>query len=372
MVIGVNARYLYAGIMDGIARYGWETTRRMIEAHPEHEYVIFFDRKINPAFQLGDHVKCVSLIPQARHPLLWKWWFDYSLTRAMKKHKVDVLYSPDGFLSKRTSVPTLLVSHDITYFHFPEYMKQDQISYYQKNVPQFHEIAKHIIAVSHSTKEDLIKHFGLEPKKITVAYNALPPGSPLGLTQKEKKNYFLYLGSLHPRKNIVNKLLAFDKMVELLKEKGYRGALPKFILAGKAAFNTQDIFDTHEKMKNKDMVSFLGAVSEEEKWTLLAEANCLCYISKWEGFGIPLLEAMHAGTPVITSDSGAQKEVGAEAALFANPGNIDDISQKMLDLYTNETLQEKLISKGQERVGDFNWDETAGIIYKELEKLLNN
>jgi glycosyltransferase involved in cell wall biosynthesis len=174
---------------------------------------------------------------------------------------------------------------------------------------------------------------------------------------------------MHPRKNIVNLLLAFDRFIERLKQEGYRSALPKFLLAGRAAFETDAIFKTYEKLINKKLVEIKGMVNEQEKWQLLAEATCMCYISKWEGFGIPILEAMHAETPVITSNSGAQFEVAGKATLVAAPQSIDEITEKMYELYTDKTLQKNLISKGKERVKAFNWEETSEIIYRELQKL---
>ena len=371
MIIGVNARLLLNHRMEGIARYSWETIQVIIREHPEHQFVLFFDRTHDPAFEIAKNVTCVSLIPQARHPLLWKWWFDYSLPRAFKKHSIDVFLSGDGFMSLRSKPPTLLVSHDIAYVHFPEFMKKGQLSYYKKYVPIFHEKADHIIAVSESTKADLISQFGLEPKKITVAYNALPSEIPFGLNPKNE-NYLLYLGSVHPRKNIVNLLLAFDTFVEQLKGEGYREALPKFILAGRSAFGTNEIFEVHQLMKNKELVEFRGSVSEKEKWQLLAEATCMCYVSKWEGFGIPILEAMHAETPVITSNEGAQAEVGSEACIQVSPHNSKDIAFEMHRVYTNEKLRKELINKGKERVKVFNWKTSSDIIFKELEKLMPN
>jgi glycosyltransferase involved in cell wall biosynthesis len=371
MIIGVNARLLLNHRMEGIARYCWETTQLLIKKHPEHSFVLFFDRAYDRSFKIADNVQCVSLFPPARHPILWKWWFDYSLTKAMKKYNVDVLLSGDGFMSLRSKIPTLLVSHDIAYYHFPQYMKKGQLNYYRKNVPIFHERAKHIIAVSESTKADLIRQFGLKPKKITVAYNALPSTIPLGLNPKNK-NYYLYLGSVHPRKNIINLLLAFDTFVERLKGEGNYDELPKLLLAGRSAFDNDEVFSKHNNMKNKALVEFRGSVDEAEKWKLLAEAKCMCYISKWEGFGIPILEAMHAETPVITSDEGAQAEVGNDACLQVSPHNFNAIAEKMYEVYTNKKLRDELIEKGKKRVKDFNWEVSADIIFKELEKLMQN
>ena len=368
MVIGVNARLFLPQVMEGIARYSWETTRRMIEGNPQDHFVLFFDRPIDPRYRIAENMTCVRSFPPSRHPILWKWWFDFSLPRLFRKHKIDVFYSGDGYLSLRSDVPTLLVSHDITYFHFPEYMRKEQIKYLRNHVPRFHEKAAHIIAVSEFTKTDLVQHLGLDPSKITVAYNALPSSKQSGLSPK-KKDFLLYVGSLHPRKNIENLLRGFDGFLELLKESGYRAALPKLKLAGRAAFSTETIDGVHSEMKNGSYVEFLGSVTEELKWTLLAEAKCMCYVSKWEGFGIPLLEAMSVETPVITSNLGALKEVSGDAAILVNPEKPDEISRAMLDVWTKEKLRKELTEKGVERVKDFDWDETTKIIYAALQEI---
>ncbi len=366
MNIAVNARLLLNHRMEGVARYCWEITQCMIRNYPEHHFFLFFDRAYDASFHIAENMTCISLFPQARHPILWKWWFDFSLPNAFRKHNIDVFFSGDGFMSLRTSVPTLLVSHDIAYLHFPSSMKKGHLKYYQKFVPIFHRKAQHIIAVSHSTKDDILKHFGLEPKKITVAYNALPSTIPLGLNPKNK-SYFLYLGSIHPRKNIVNLLLAFDIFVQRLLDE--KLSPPSFIIAGRQAFGNEKVKSTFSTMRHRSFVEFKGPVSEEEKWTLLAEATALCYISKWEGFGIPILEAMHAKTPVLTSSEGAQKEVAGDAALVADPHNIDSIAENMYVIFTDEKQRSILIEKGKERVKAFNWEKSAKIIFEELTKL---
>jgi len=368
MVIGVNARLFLPQVMEGIARYSWETTRRMIQGNPHDHFVLFFDRPIDPRYKIAENMPCVRSFPPSRHPILWRWWFDYTLPRLFKKHKIDVFYSGDGSMSLRSEVPTLLVSHDITYFHYPQFMRKGHIKYLQNHVPKFHEKAKHIIAVSEFTKTDLVENLGLNPSKVTVAYNALPSSKKSGLTSK-KKEFFLYLGSLHPRKNIENLLRGFDEFLEELKENGYRDALPKLKLAGRAAFSTESIDQVHAKMKNGNAVEFLGSVTEEVKWQLLAEAKCMCYVSKWEGFGIPLLEAMSVKTAVITSNRGSLKEVGGDAALFVTPENPNEIKTALLKIWSDEKLRNDLVAKGSERVKDFDWDETTEIIYKALQKI---
>lgn len=165
MNIGVNTRVLLKGRMEGVARYIYETLSRMVKDHPEDHFFFFFDRPFDPTFVFGDNVTPVVLFPQARHPILWYIYFEWSITRALEKYKIDVFLSPDNSLSLRTKVPTVLVTHDIAYAHFPDHLPKGVLRYCQKYIPKFNRRAEQIIAVSNATKQDLISTFDIDKIK---------------------------------------------------------------------------------------------------------------------------------------------------------------------------------------------------------------
>jgi len=367
--IAVNTRLLLPGKLLGIGRYIHETTRRLVEAYPEDEFHFFFDRPYDEQFIYGPNVVPHTLSPPARHPLLWYVWFEWDVTRKLKSIGAEVFYSGDMYQSLRTKVPTVLVSHDLGYEHYPKHIPWLASKYYRHYFPKYHRAARKIISVSEATKKDVVERYGIAPNKITVATNAAPDGfRPLSKNEKTSirnkvsadQPYFVFIGSLHPRKNLARLLAAFD----LFKE---TSELPhKLVIYGPKFFKTGDIFETHQKMKFKDATIFLdndaGTVPE-----ILGAATALCFVSLFEGFGIPIVEAFTAEVPVITANVSAMPEVAGDAALLVNPKDLKQIAAAMHQIATEPGLTTSLIKKGREQKKKFSWDKSAELIYEELE-----
>jgi glycosyltransferase involved in cell wall biosynthesis len=282
-------------------------------------------------------------------------------------YKIDVFYAGDGYMSLSTRVPTVLVLHDLAYLYYPEQIKWSSLVHYRYFVPKYLRKAKTIITVSEFVKKDLIHRFSLDESKVSVAYNAvIPPKEPFENTVSEKwkdiiggSPYFLYVGAIHPRKNIARMIEAFHAF-NSRNESRYR-----LLVAGRLAWKTKEI---KPLLYHTPGVVYLGMVHETEKHLLLKHAFALVYVSLMEGFGIPLLEAMQLGTPVITSSVASMPEVAGDAALLANPMNVQEITQAM-DLLTNvRKVYQSLEQKGPQRAHFFQWSKSAEIIYGALEK----
>lgn len=373
MNVAVNARVLLKHRMEGVCRYIYETTRRMVLAHPEHTFYFYFDRKYDPSFVFADNVIPVVSYPQARHPILWHVWFEYTLPFYFKKHKIDVFYSGDTYLSLRTDVPTLLVSHDIAYAHFPDHIPRGVLAYYRKNFPRFHRAASRIITVSQTTKDDVVAQYDLDPSTVSVAYNACPGGFNPKEEQEiieirnkytDGKPFFVYVGSFHPRKNIPNLLKAF----EVYKSKHKNDV--QLVLIGRWAWNNEELSEIYNNHVFKEDIILLGSLFEEVKDIVPASIG-LVYISLFEGFGIPILEGWSSGVPVITSNVSSMAEVAQEAAVTVNPTDVRDIAQALHRIATDEKMREEYISKGFDRLKAFNWDESSRIIWRALEECVS-
>ena len=148
MKIAVNTRFLLSGKMEGFGWYTYEITKRMVEQHPEHEFIFFFDRPFDPKFIFASNVTPVVLNPPARHPVLFIYWFEFAVRRALKKVKADVFFSPDGYLSLRSMIPQISVIHDINFEHFPKDLPWSARAYLRYFFPLFAKKATQIITVS--------------------------------------------------------------------------------------------------------------------------------------------------------------------------------------------------------------------------------
>lgn len=370
MRIGVNTRILLKGKMEGMPVFTAEVLKRMVTAHPEHEFFFFFDRPFDQSFIFGENVTPIEIFPQARHPFLFIWWFEWSLVGALKKHKIDIFLSPDNFCSLRTEVPTLLVVHDIAYKHFPDQVTGIHKWYYNRFMPQFIEKAEQIVTVSDFTKKDIVEKMSALPEKIAVACNGCNEKfKPISHNEKiqirekftEGISYFLFVGLIHPRKNVHRLIRAFSRFKEETEAK------EKLVLVGRNGWMTEEVKTALENSNYKKDVIFTGFVEHEELPKLIAAAEALMYVSLFEGFGIPILEAFHCETPVITSNTSSMPEVGGDAALYADPESVDSIAEQMKLLYEHPKLKDELVKKGKAQRTKFSWEKASKVVYENIE-----
>ncbi len=362
MRIAVNCRLLLKDRMEGIAVFTWEICRRMAVDHPEDDFFFFFDRTPASEFTSLQNITSVVLAPQARHPLLWKTWFELSIPRALKKHKIDVFFSPEFYLSKSAKIPTVIVTHDLGFLHYPETYKSSHVDYFKSEVPLFLEKANHIIAVSSFTKNEIIHAYDLAVDNITVVGNAcrdsfkvLDEASKDDIRKKVTNGhpYMLYLGSVHPRKNLARLVKAFT----IFKKETNNPH--KLILYGRWAFKNEELKKLIDASPFKADILLSGddAIAVEH---IVGAATCLVYPSLYEGFGIPIIEAMACGVPVIASDRGAMKEVGGDAACYVDPKNVDSIALALKNVCLETTVDRKKLI---ENVRRYSWDESAEKVY---------
>jgi glycosyltransferase involved in cell wall biosynthesis len=373
MRIAVNTRLLLKGKLEGIGWFTFETLIRMTQNHPEHEFIFIFDRPYDPDYIFADNVTPVVIGPQARHPILFYIWFDFQIPKVLKKYKADLFLSPDGYLSLRTKVPQLAVIHDINFVHRPDDLPWLIAKYYNYFFPKFARIAKRIATVSFYSKEDIARSFKISYDKIDVVYDGINQiFKPLLEKEKTKIRrrytdgceYFLFVGALHPRKNVSGLLKAFDDFKSETDNK------IKLVIVGGEMHKTGDIFETFENMRFKNDVVFTGRVSTDVLHDIFGAALALTFVPFFEGFGIPVVEAMSAGVPVICSNTTSIPEVGGNAVVYADPMKIDQITGAMIKLANDKELRKDLIEKGFEQKNKFSWDETAHLLWESVKRAL--
>jgi len=371
MRIAVNTRLFLKGKLEGIGWFAHETLSRLVRNHPEHEFIFFFDRPFHKDFVFAPNVTPVVLKPQARHPALYYMWTEWAVPYALRKYKADIYFSPDGFGTLRSKVPTCITLHDLAYLHYPQFMDKMHKWHYAHYLPKFANRAKRIITVSEFTKQDIVHHYGIDAGKIDVVYNgAHEEYKPLSYDEREAvkaqytngEEFFLFTGALHPRKNIINLLKAFVKFKRRQKSP------IKLVIVGRMAWQYDEIAKAKELMPFKDDVIWTGYLDVNELAKITASAYALVYPSLFEGFGIPILEAMTCDVPVIVSNSSSMPEVGGDAALLVDPHSVDDIAEKMMLIYKDENLRNKMIAAARIQKLKFDWAKSAEQIWDSLMK----
>ncbi len=374
MRIGVNTRFLLKNKMEGFGWFTYETVKRIVKAHPEHEFIFFFDRPFAPKFVFADNVTPVVLQPPTRLPILLRLWFNVALPRAFKKHRVDLFFSPDGFLSLNTQVPQINVMHDLNFEHYPEDLPAKYKRYYKKYFPQFAQKAAHILTVSHYSKADISQRYQISPERITVAHNGASDAfKPLPIPEQHAFRdensqglpYFVFVGALHARKNVGRLFHAFDQFKEAT------GSPTQLMIVGEKLFRDASLDLVYQNMKHQNAVIFTGHLGLDELTQALGSARALVFPSYFEGFGIPLVEAMKAHCPIVSSNKTALPEVAGEAALYFDPFSIEEMANALARIDGEAGLREQLIHAGAEQAKKFNWDFTAATIWEVLERELH-
>jgi glycosyltransferase involved in cell wall biosynthesis len=371
MRIAVNTRLLLKGKLEGIGWFTYQTLERIVRNHPEHEFIFFFDRSYDPSFVFAPNVTPVVVSPQARHPILFYLWFEWSIPYMLRKYKADLFLSTDGYLSLSTRVPTCLVIHDLAFEHYPDHFVLSHRLYWRHYSPLFARKAKQIATVSTFSKNDISKHYGVDPEKITVVYNGSHDEyQPLTPDEREQVKqqyadgceYFVFAGALHPRKNIVNLLKAFVAF-----KKRQRSNM-KLVIVGRLAWKYEEVEEMRAEMPFKDEVKWVGYMEVNELSKVMGAAYALVYASLFEGFGIPILEALECGVPAIISNTSSMPEVAGNAGLLVDPTDVQDIASKMELLYKDEVLRAKLITAAKDQIKKFDWNKSAERLWESMMK----
>ena len=373
MTIAVNTRFLLADYLEGYGNFIYETFQRITKQHPEHEFIFIFDRPYDKRFVFGENVKAVVTGPAARHPLLWKLWYDIKVPGILKKYKADVFVSCDGFCSLGTKVPQCLVVHDLAFLHYPAAIKKSHLLYYKRYTPRFLSKAKSVVTVSEFSKRDIITQYKTDAAKIDVVFNGIkeifqPISEEQRATTKNKytegKEYFIYAGAIHPRKNLITLLKAFS----VFKKRQQTNM--KLVLTGRLAWKYESFKEGLKSYRYRNDVVMTGYVEEEELALLIGSAYAMVYPSLFEGFGVPVLESMKCDVPVITSANSSMQEIAKEAALYADADSHADIADKMMLLYKDENKRKELIQKGRAVVQEYSWDKTADLLWQSIIKAI--
>ena len=371
MRIAINARFLIQGKMEGIGWYSHELIRYMVHQHPEHEFHLIFDRPFSSDFIFDKNVRGYVLNPPARHPFLWWIWFEFSLPLLLKKIKPDIFLSPDGYCSLTTSIPQVMITHDLAFCHFPKQVPLLVKLFYTHFVPRYIKKAIHVFAVSNATKKDITEQYKTLPSKISIAYNGCREEfkplteQQINLTRNEismGKPYILFVGAMHPRKNVHHLIMGFDCFKENTSS-DY-----KLVLVGRKAWLTKEIEEAYTNSPHQSDIIFLPYLNKEKLVKVTGSAWSAAAPSYLEGFGVPVLEALFCDVPVLISDRFSLPEVAGPGGLLFNPDDPQSIGQAMMKLY-HETDHSERINLGRIHRQKFSWAQTAKNVFEKIQEL---
>lgn len=374
MRIAVNVRLLLKDRLEGIGWFTYENLKRIVRNHSEHEFIFIFDRPYDKEFIFAENIKPVVLWPPTRHAVLIVIWFELQLPRLLKKLKADMLLSPDGFLSLQTKIPQIGVIHDINFAHRPKDIPWIYRKYYNYFFPRFARKATRLATVSEYSKNDIATTYQIAKSKIDVVYNGV--NEMYGPIPDEAKKavrtefsagnpYYLFIGAFSARKNIHNLIRAFDQFKKTDKRNF------KLLLIGEPLFRDDSLQKIYKTLNYKNDIVFLGRQKPENLHKILAAAHALTFVPYFEGFGIPVAEAIKCDVPAICSNVTSVPEVAGDAALYADPANIDEIAGAMQKLAVDSALHRHYTNAARKRKHIFTWEKSAQRLWSTIENVLN-
>lgn len=357
----------------GVGYYAKNLVHALAKVDSENEYIlygIFYDC-FPRGWKRAD-------IPKTRNFRLHQknfcsWWVDRKWKNFGKYKEellggIDILHSTAFTMPLVSKPKTVVTIHDLSCFIYPQYHTEANCEFVTRNVHQAARQASFIIAISESTKREIVRFLHVPEEKIRVVYLAAgdifhqkcPSDTVATIKNKYKinKRYFLSVGSMEPRKNFGRALIAFKALIEM-KKVDY-----KFVITGGKGWKNEAFYNLIRKLDIDEHLVFTGYVPEEDLPALYQGADVFVYPSLYEGFGLPVLEAMASGIPVITSNTSSLPEVAGDAALLVNPMEVFEIYEAMEGLATKPELREELRDKGKNQSNLFSWEKTA---YKTLE-----
>lgn len=356
MKIGLDCRVIQESEPAGTAHYTLEFVRALLEIDVENQYVLFFRTKPQNEIFRRPNAKIVVL-PQSSIP-----FFSNHLlfSQTLRREKLDIFHATANALPIGYNGVSVLTIHDLAIYINPEWFPKQSFST-KFLVPRSLAKAKKIIVPSESTKQDLQKIFRVPANKIKVIYEGVRTEEPSEETKSlalekfalQEKKYFLFLGTIEPRKNLIALIAAYKIFI-------YKNPdAPMLILAGGKGWKNDDIFEAIKKQNLENKIKYLGYVSNKEKFALMKSALIFVYSSLYEGFGLPILEAMSLGTPVITSRISSIPEIAGDASLLIDPNNDGEIANALEKLWKDGNLRAELITKGKNQSAKFSWPKTA-------------
>lgn len=383
MKIGIDARKILnpeKGEAAGIGHYTYHLIRHLLDLDKVNEYVLFFDyrlaeRRLKKFRQKNVRIKYLPFHHYKRY--LGLVYSRLLVTATLARENLDVFHFPAGNIPAKYTGKKVLTVHDLAVWKHPDLFARVERRQARSLSSSALKNVEKIIVVSEATAEDLKVIFKVGPQKIKVIYNGIdkrffiaPKSSQIKekrLKYKIKKDYILYLGQLEPRKNLTRLIQGFSELKKRYLEENFQ-----LVIAGKSGWLAKEIRHIATETKYSEDIIFTGYIEPDDLTSIFGGAKLFVFPSIYEGFGLPVMEAMASQVPVVLSDTPALKEVAGIAAVFVNPYNISGLAEAMWRVLSNDSLRKALIEKGLKRAEEFSWKKCAQEtlkVYEEVAKL---
>ncbi len=377
MIIGIDGNEANIKNRVGVGQYAFNLITQLNKLDKNNQYIVYLKNR-----PLHDMPK-PSKDWQYRVFGPSKLWTRFALPLHLfiEKTKLDLFYSPTHYSPLFCPCPTIPTIHDLGYLESQNQFTKKDLYQLINWTNQSIKKSAHIITVSNFSKNEIEKKYKINPKKITVAYNGTDNPSKISKKNQEEilsfydlqsKNYYLYLGTLKPNKNIPFLIKSFAKYLKsprLVKEGDGGRFDTKLVIAGKKGWLFEEIFKTVKQEGIEEKVVFTDFINEDQKWTLYKHAKALVLPSTYEGFGIPVIEAMKSNTPVIASNIAPLKEVIVDNGFYFSPTKQKELVNQFVKLDSLKPSENKKITdKAKIRADFFSWANTAKSVLKVFEQ----
>ncbi len=291
-----------------------------------------------------------------------KFWTQWRLPLELfLNKKPDVFFSPSHYAPRFSPVPTAISIMDLSYIHYPELFRKKDLYQLVNWTKYSARNAKLIFTISLASRNDIIKVYNVPYTRVVVTYPGIKATNYMQKDTNSFGKYVLFVGTLQPRKNIERLIEAMAKLPQDLN----------LVVVGKKGWLFEEILFAPKKFGAEGRVKFLDFVKDEEMPSLYKNAVCFCLPSLYEGFGLPVLEAMKYQCPVVLSNVSSLPEAGGDAAIYVDPQSSDSIAKGIKKIIDSESLRKEMISKGLAHVKKFSWEKTARETIKALEGIAN-
>jgi glycosyltransferase involved in cell wall biosynthesis len=344
----------------GVGHYTDALAAGLARAYPDHQYDLISPFEFNFDYN-GDRPKNLNKQVIPVRSIFRKWWL-LGLPSLLRIYQVDVFHGTNYYVPLFSPCPTVVTIHDLSLFTQSHTHERASVKRGKLRIPIMARRARMIIAPSEWTRREIVERLRVSPDKIRVIYEAaregmepLPPHlcQPALDKYRIRRPYLLYVGTIEPRKNLLTLLRAYD---ELLRTTTRR---PQLALCGGRGWLDDEVFNLVEELKLQDQVRFTGYVDDADLPALYSAAEAFVYPSFYEGFGLPPLEAMACGAPVITSDVSSLPEVVGKAGLTHDPNDARALTEAMAKLLGDETAREHFRREGLKQAAKFSWQRAA-------------